>query len=294
MLETPTCESVTRCSGVSSCRSRAALRGNRLSVPRSDEVSVPDMSFVTVKICGKALRGCEVRCVEEVLSHAAATVAADACRSGGNVAGTDHHRHELERLLAISIGPACHELRSPLAVVYGFARMVQQADKSDAAHVQHIVDGGSRLDDLLDILAVMGRIASGRTHPESADHALDAILAELVVESADTLPLSVAGSCEQLVHVDRSWLASAISDAVRGLCYEPSMRVQAAPRPHSGGVRIDLTVDSTMPLPERDEGNCNLRVALARMRVVAMGGAVHAADFGLTIDVPSRGAYSKS
>ncbi len=226
--------------------------------------------------------------VEQVLSHAAALVAADVGCSGGNVAGTDHHRHELERLLAISIGPACHELRSPLAVVYGFARMVQQSDHPDPSHVQHIVDGGSRLDDMLDLLAVMGRIAGGRTQPDLADHSLDAILSELVIDGADALPLSVAGSCDQLVFVDKDWLAAAIIDSVRGLCYEPSMRVQAAPRAHAGGVRIELTVDAAVPLPERDEGACSLRIALARMRLVAMGGSVRSADFGLVLEVPAR------
>ena len=33
--------------------------------------------------------------------------------------------HDTQELLRLAIGPACHELRSPLAVVYGFARMLE-------------------------------------------------------------------------------------------------------------------------------------------------------------------------
>ena len=85
---------------------------------------------------------------------------------------SDAHRQELEQLLAVSIGPACHELRSPLAVVYGFSRMLEVSEQADPAHIQHILQGSSRLDELLDQLATMGRIAACRTVPRQGSSLL--------------------------------------------------------------------------------------------------------------------------
>jgi signal transduction histidine kinase len=204
------------------------------------------------------------------------------------MATQEHQLHELERLLAVSIGPACHELRSPLAVVYGFARMLEQDARSTGSHLERIIEGSSRLDDLLDVLALMGRIAAGRTRPEVRDYPVDAVLADMAVQPGHDLPMSIGATCDQLVHVDREWLRAAVADAVHGLCYDPSMRVIVTPRAHAGNVRIELSVDGAMPLPEREAGSCSLRIALAHMRVVAIGGVMHPSDFGLVIEVPSR------
>ncbi len=201
---------------------------------------------------------------------------------------SDAHRQELEQLLAVSIGPACHELRSPLAVVYGFSRMLEVSEQADPAHIQHILQGSSRLDELLDQLATMGRIAACRTVPDVRDHAFDPILADVVADTRAGERLSVAGACEQLVHVDRDWTIAAIAEAIDGLCYDPEMRVQVSPQAVSGGVRLVFTVDGSLPLPERGVGHSSLRIALSRMRVMAMGGALHERDFGLEMDLPSR------
>lgn len=201
---------------------------------------------------------------------------------------SEAHRHELEQLLAVSIGPACHELRSPLAVVYGFGRMLEVSDQPDPAHIAHILQGSSRLDELLDQLATMGRIAACRTEPDVRDYPLDPILADVIADTRAGERLSVAGTCEQLVHVDRDWTVAAIAEAIDGLCYDPQMRVQISPQAHNGGVRLVFTVDSSLPLPERSVGHSSLRIALARMRALAMGGALHERDFGLEMDLPSR------
>ena len=70
---------------------------------------------------------------------------------------------DTQLLLRQAIGPACHELRSPLAVVYGFARMLENGSSLDEAamtkYVTQIVRSAERLDHMLDDLSKIGRDA---------------------------------------------------------------------------------------------------------------------------------------
>ncbi|MHB8642610.1 MAG: sensor histidine kinase [Gaiellaceae bacterium] len=63
---------------------------------------------------------------------------------------------------------ACHDLRTPLATVYGFARTIQRAEPSGetlARYVEMIAAASSELTDLLEELAVVARIEAGRYEP---------------------------------------------------------------------------------------------------------------------------------
>jgi signal transduction histidine kinase len=76
---------------------------------------------------------------------------------------------------------ACHDLRTPLATVYGFARTLTRGDELDprsARFVAMIEEASEQMTELLDELGTAARIQSGRWEP--------------VVRSANTLELARA------------------------------------------------------------------------------------------------------
>jgi len=78
---------------------------------------------------------------------------------------------------------ACHDLRTPLATVYGFARTLTRADTLGdpaARYVQMIESSAQQMTTLLDDLGLAARIESGRYEP--------------VVQERDTLELARAAA----------------------------------------------------------------------------------------------------
>jgi signal transduction histidine kinase len=76
---------------------------------------------------------------------------------------------------------ACHDLRTPLATVFGFARMLERAGNLDgqaARFVEMISDASGEMGSLLDELSTAARIEGGRWEPALSD--------------ADTLDLALA------------------------------------------------------------------------------------------------------
>jgi signal transduction histidine kinase len=74
---------------------------------------------------------------------------------------------------------ACHDLRTPLATVYGFARTLTKGGELDdrsARFVAMIEEASGQMTELLDDVGVAARIASGRWEP--------------VLREADTLELA--------------------------------------------------------------------------------------------------------
>ena len=66
---------------------------------------------------------------------------------------------------------ACHDLRTPLATVYGFARTLTRAadlDERSARFVEMIEAAAEQMTDLLDQLGVLARIEAGRYEPALA------------------------------------------------------------------------------------------------------------------------------
>jgi len=76
---------------------------------------------------------------------------------------------------------ACHDLRTPLATVYGFARTLTRADDLDertARFLGMIEEASAQMTELLDELGAAARIAAGRWDP--------------VLRSVDTLELATS------------------------------------------------------------------------------------------------------
>jgi signal transduction histidine kinase len=76
--------------------------------------------------------------------------------------------HSFPRLVSL----ACHDLRTPLATVFGFARTLQRSDELDersARFVGMIEEASEQMTGLLDALGTAARIAAGRWEPVVRD-----------------------------------------------------------------------------------------------------------------------------
>jgi signal transduction histidine kinase len=76
---------------------------------------------------------------------------------------------------------ACHDLRTPLATIYGFARTLgrtAELDERSERFLGMIEEASEQMTDLLDLLGTVARIEAGRWEP--------------VLQDADTLELAAA------------------------------------------------------------------------------------------------------
>jgi signal transduction histidine kinase len=132
------------------------------------------------------------------------------------------------------ISAACHDLRTPLASAYGFARTLERLGAVEGEHARYlamVVEASEELGRLIDCLALVARAQDGRlvlerTSVESGELAAAAL--ELV--PAGRLSARGAGTT---IEVDRSragaglaWLAEAVVHAVPG---EQRLEIDARP-----------------------------------------------------------------
>jgi signal transduction histidine kinase len=98
-------------------------------------------------------RGLEVRWGRYSLLHPS---------NRSNVAAAD------DRRFAQLVTLACHDLRNPLAIIYGFARALTRTEQDERTtrFVTMIDDASHDLGELLDELALVARIEAGRFAPE--------------------------------------------------------------------------------------------------------------------------------
>jgi signal transduction histidine kinase len=93
------------------------------------------------------------------------------------------------------VSVACHDILTPLATVYGFARTLERLSLEDPAprYVEMIAAASAEIDELVDQLRLAARIESGKYEPTLVER--DSL--ELARESADRLEegrVSVSGS----------------------------------------------------------------------------------------------------
>jgi signal transduction histidine kinase len=81
---------------------------------------------------------------------------------------------------------ACHDLRNPLATVYGFARVLKRSELGEPSdrYVEMIDEASSELGELLDELTLVARIEAGRFEPSRVEK--DSL--ELATAAAAELP----------------------------------------------------------------------------------------------------------
>lgn len=128
------------------------------------------------------------------------------------------------RLVAL----ACHDLRTPLATVYGFARTLRRVPLDEAAsrYVDMIEAASEQMGELMDELALMARIESGGYQP--------------TLSTVDSLELARdAAAQEQGVTVDGEG-APVTLDV--GPTRRALARLARAARRHGGVESVQLTV----------------------------------------------------
>jgi signal transduction histidine kinase len=90
---------------------------------------------------------------------------------------------------------ACHDLRTPLATVNGFARTLERGDlpQPEARYVEMITAAANQMGDLLELLGLATRIESGRYDPTRRE--LDTLaLARSAADELGEDRVSVAGA----------------------------------------------------------------------------------------------------
>jgi len=181
---------------------------------------------------------------------------------------------------------ACHDLRTPLATISGFARTLERlsplAPPADR-YVEMIVAAGAQLGELLDELGLAARIESGRYDPN--------------LREADSLALA-RGKAERLgddrvrVEGDARPVLVDVEATERGL----SALVQAALR-HGGleevSVRVSGPEVEVSPITASSarvvlaEDLRDLGAAVAVQLLEALGGSVAVEDAVLRIRLPA-------
>lgn len=195
-----------------------------------------------------------------------------------------------QSLLRQAIGPACHELRSPLAVVYGFARMMENteglSDEARAKYVAQIVKGAERLDQMLEDLSTIGRIAAARTQPKIEPTSVRAVIDGLAAMSANEQRVRVDQGAEVNVKADPSWLTESLQAVIDGLCFEEGIDVHIMWRHEAHQVQIQIIPNSTFPMIDVEPEKSSLGISLARIRVVSMGGSFDGSGDRVVVTLP--------
>jgi signal transduction histidine kinase len=136
-----------------------------------------------------------------------------------------------ETRFAQLVAVACHDLRNPLATVYGFSRTLARMELDErATRFVGMIDAASNeLGELLDELAVVARIEAGRFTPELAEvNSLELAHAASADLSDDRVVVSGEGAS---VQVPARELTRALS------------RLGKAAARHGGHDSVDLVVD---------------------------------------------------
>jgi signal transduction histidine kinase len=180
---------------------------------------------------------------------------------------------------------ACHDLRTPLATVGGFAHTLDRSDdlgEPAARYVAMIQAAAEQMSELLDELGLIARIEAGRYEPALTE--VDSL--ELARSAAERLgeQAGASGSGET-VRVDRGPTEAGL--AAQALC---AVR-------HGGLERVEITAAGTTieisPVPEAAaqivlaEDLRDLGAATARRLIEALGGSLTLEGQRLLVGLPS-------
>ena len=177
---------------------------------------------------------------------------------------------------------ACHDVRTPLATVHGFARTLSRTGDLDPPadrYVEMIEAASAQIAELLDELSLVARLESGRYEPS--------------LQETDTLELACAAAerlGEERVRVGGE--GAAVRTDVAAVDRGVSALVQASLR-HGGLDEVDVVVRGAeidvSPITDSSarvvlgEDLRDLGAAVAVRLVESLGGAVTVADGTLTI-----------
>lgn len=177
---------------------------------------------------------------------------------------------------------ACHDLRTPLATVYGFGRTIARADGLDdkiAGYAEMIESASQQLAELVDELSLAARIEAGRYEPKL----LPVSTGELAAAAAAALGSDRVAASGEGGTIDTD------ADAARR---SVSSLVQCALR-HGGLDQVTVVADGSMlrvaPITPASapvvlgEDLRDLGAAVAVLHIRALGGSVGVEGETLTI-----------
>jgi signal transduction histidine kinase len=190
-----------------------------------------------------------------------------------------------DKRFAQLVSLACHDLRTPLATVFGFARTLGRSELEPPVdrYIEMIEAASMQLGDLLDELALLARIEAGRYEPRLTS--VDSLqLAQAAASELEEGRVRVEGKGTP-VQVPEEQITRALSQLAR-----------AASR-HGGFESVSFGVDGeTLRLSPVTRMSAqvllgeelrDLGAVAATTLVRALGGSVDAEDEALVVSLPS-------
>jgi signal transduction histidine kinase len=184
---------------------------------------------------------------------------------------------------------ACHDLRTPLATVHGFAKTLTRIDSIDertSRFLGMIEAASGQMSELLDDLGLAARVESGRYEPVLRE----ADTLELAREAAarlDTGSVALEGA-GATVETDPDAVGRALYHFARCLLRHGALSEVA--------LRVEDAAYTFSPVPESaapivlGKDLRDLGAAVGRKSVEALGGTVAVADGELRVELPAPNA----
>jgi signal transduction histidine kinase len=190
-----------------------------------------------------------------------------------------------DRHFAELVSVACHDILTPLATVYGFARTLETLPLEDPAprYLQMIAAASAQIDELVDQLRLVARIESGKYEPTLVER--DSL--DLAREAAARLEegrVDVTGKGVP-VRVDADAIARALSQLARATARfggheSVDLEVRGAE------LRLSPLSRSARPVVLGEEPR-ELAAPAAALVVRALGGELEAREDALVVRLPA-------
>ena len=173
-----------------------------------------------------------------------------------------------ERSFPRLVSLACHDLRTPLATVYGFARTLQRGgdlDERSARFVGMIEEASEQMTTLLDQLGTAARIAGGRWEPS--------------VRETNTLELAQANDERVIVTGTGEAIETEVESVQRALCALAVAAIRHGPadqvawKVEGRELRLSPVTEAAAPVVLGDEVK-DLGALVARVVIEELGGAL--------------------
>jgi signal transduction histidine kinase len=180
---------------------------------------------------------------------------------------------------------ACHDVRTPLATIQGFARTLQRTGslgETEARYTDMIVAASGEIGDLVEDLALVARIQGGRYQPtlRPVDTLRLAEAAQERLESADIAVSGLGGRVTADAAPAERALA-ALAECARRHGGVESVRLRA----DGAEVHISPVTREAAPVILGDDLR-DLGAATARIVVEALGGSLVLVDESLVVRFP--------
>jgi len=187
-----------------------------------------------------------------------------------------------ETIFTSFVSLACHDLRTPLATVYGFGRTIARADGLDAkiaGYAGMIESASQQLAELVDELSLAARIEGGRYEPKllpvSTGELAEAAAARL---GSERVVVSGEGAT---VETDADAAPRSVSSLVQCALRHGGLD-QVAVVADGGALRVSPITFASAPVVLGEDLR-DLGAAVAVMHIRALGGSVAVDDETLTI-----------